>query len=265
MKKYLTITGPIAVAMYLFLYLPLLTILFYSFIGTNRAGVSAITLEWYSRMFTNASLMLALQNTFILAVSSASISTVIGTMLGYGLDRYRFPGKRIFNGFLHVPIFLPDIVTAVSMLVFYAVLKVRFGILDKGILTMIIAHVTVQVPIVAIMMRARLEAWASTFEEAAADLGASPARRFRQITIPLVRPGVVAGGLLAFTLSLGDFVISYFTASQTSQTIPLVIFSRLKEGADGEIHALASIILITGLVCAVAATAVHRSKQYETA
>jgi spermidine/putrescine transport system permease protein len=268
MKKYLTFTGPMAVAVLIFLYLPTYTILINSVNSVNSANNpgfwKGFSTKWYAKAFSDPILLAALKNTFILAGISAAIATVIGTMLGYGLNRYRFPGKRLFNGFLHVPVFVPDIVTAVSMLLFYAIVKQRLGILDKGMLTMVLAHVTVQVPIVAIIVRARLEVWASSFEEAAADLGASPTKRFRQITIPLIRPGIIAGGLLAFTISLGDFVVSYFTAGPTSRTVPIVVYSRIKDGASGDVLALASIVIIVGMICAIAVALIQRSRKYET-
>lgn len=256
MKKYLTLTGPIAAALYALIYLPLCTVLLHSFAAPGG--------EFYKRALASAEMSTALRNSFVLAGSSALIATVIGTMLGYGLNRYNFPGKRLFNGVLHVPVFLPDIVLAVSLLLFYTLLKHRFGIFDRGMLTMIIAHVTVQVPVVAIMVRARLEVWASSYEEAAADLYASPAKRFRRITIPLVRPAIIAGGLLAFTLSLGDFVISYFTAGPTSRTVPIVVYTHLRESPSGEIHALATLILLITTITIVAAALIQRSRKFES-
>ena len=248
-------------ALYLLIYLPLCTIVLHSF-GSDRGGPAG---EFYQKAFADKEMIGALKNSFILAGSSAVLATIIGTMLGYGLNRYNFPGKRVFNGVIHVPVFLPDIILAVSMLLFYTMVKQRFGVLDKGMLTMIIAHVTVQIPIVAIMVRARLEVWASSFEEAAADLYASPAKRFRRITVPLVRPGIVAGGLLAFTLSLGDFVISYFTAGPTSRTVPILVYSRLRENPSGELHVLATVILATTTIAIIAAALLQRSRKYESA
>ncbi|MGB0583226.1 MAG: ABC transporter permease, partial [Limisphaerales bacterium] len=135
---------------------------------------------------------------------------------------------------------------------------------ERGMLSLILAQVTIQVPMVAIIVRARLEVWAAVYEEAAADLGASPAKRFRMITIPMIRPGIIAGGLLAFTISLGDFVISYFTAGAGSRTVPLEVYRYLKDDRGDEIHALASILILASLCCAVAVAMLQRSRKLET-
>ena len=252
MRKYLAITAPIALLLLVFVYLPIGAILSEGFSGDR-----------FGKVFGNKNMMKALQNSFVVALSSAAIATIIGTMLGYGLDRYRFPGKRMFDGVLHVPVFVPDIVLGVAMLLTLEILYTQFE-LERGMLSLILAHVTIQIPMVAIIVRARLEGWAATYEEAAADLGASPAKRFRMITVPMIRPGIIAGGLLAFTISLGDFVISYFAAGAASRTVPLEVFRYLKDGRGDEVHALASVLILTSLFCAVAVAMLQRSRKLET-
>lgn len=263
MKKYLAITTPIALCLVVFLYLPIGAILLKA-ISPPQAGASGFSGERFNKVLADGHMMTAVQNSFVLAAASAGIATIIGAMLGYGLNRYRFPGKRLFNGFLHVPVFVPDIVLAVAMLLTLEIIRQRFGVLESGMASMILAHVTLQIPMVAIIVRARLEVWAASYEEAAADLGASPAKRFRMITVPMIRPGILAGGLLAFTISLGDFVLSYFTAGPGSRTVPLEVYRHLKDGRTDQIHALAAILIITSICCAVAVAMLQRSRKYET-
>ena len=258
MKRYLTITGPIAAALFIFLYLPLLTVVAGSF-GDTSQGIS---FKAYQNVFSSPALTTAIKNTFVLAVCSSAVATVLGTMLGYGLNRYRFPGKQLFNQVLHVPVFVPDIVLAVSILAFYVVLRQKFGFLERGMLTMIIAHVTVQTPFVAIIVRSRLEIWASTYEEAAADLGATPGQRYRKITVPLIKPGILAGGLLAFTLSLSDFVVSFFTAGAKSTTVPILLYSPIRQNPSPEMNALATIVIGTAALTAVAFALLQRSRKH---
>lgn len=263
MKKYLAITGPIAAALYCFLYLPILAIVINSFnAARGEHAWLGFDLKWYHKLFADEAALDALQNSLILASSSAIVATIAGTMLGYGLDRYRFPGKRAFNGFLHVPVYVPDIVFASALLLTFTLMRQRFGWLEPGMLTMILAHVTMQIPIVAIIVRARLEVWGDSYEEAAADLGASPAQRFRKITIPLMKPGVIAGGLLAFTLSLGDFVISLFTAGPTSRTVPILVYQKISEGHTNELNALSTLIIVISALTAITVALVQSSRRY---
>lgn len=264
MKKYLAITGPIAAAIYCFLYLPILVIVVNSFnAARDDYAWQGFDLKWYRALFADQTALNALQNSLILAASSAVIATLLGTMLGYGLNRYRFPGKRAFNGFLHVPVYVPDIVLASALLLFFTLLRQKTGWLEPGMLTMILAHVTMQIPIVAIIVRARLEIWGDSYEEAAADLGASPARRFRMITIPLMKPGIIAGGLLAFTLSLGDFVVSLFTAGPTSKTVPILVYQKIGGGHTNELNALSTLIIVISALTAIIVALVQTSRRHQ--
>lgn len=257
MKKYLTITGPITLALFVFLYLPLFGVVAGSF-----SGPAGFSFENYQTVFSDTALSTAIKNTFVLALCSSIISSVLGTMLGYGLNRYRFPGKRLFNQVLHVPVFVPDVVLAVSILAFYVVVKQKFGFFERSMLTMIFAHATVQIPFVAIIVRARLEVWAATYEEAAADLGASPGQRYRKITIPLIKPGILAGGLLAFTLSLSDFVVSFFTGGAKSTTVPILLYSQIGHNPPPEINAMATIVIGTASITAIAFALLQRSRRH---
>lgn len=261
MKKLL---APFAALLYAFLYLPIAVVIVYSFnaarFGTRWTG---FTTEWYEKLFQNPVTMQALENTLVLAGISTAIATTLGTTLGYGLSRYRFPGKRLFNGLLHVPVFIPDIVLAVAMLLFYSLARRYFETLELGLGTMVVAHVTFQIPFVAVVVRSRLAHWDASMEEAAADLGANPWQAFRHVTLPLMMPGVVAAAMLAFTLSLDDFVVSFFTSGPGSTTVPILVYSSVKRGITPEINALATLIILASVVTTIAITLVQKSRRYQ--
>jgi spermidine/putrescine transport system permease protein len=241
----------VSILLYAFLYLPLAIIVTQSF-NADRYGTrwSGFTLGWYRAMFSSVEIRSALKMTAILAVSSTAISTLIGSLLGYGLARHRFPGKPFLSQMLLLPIAVPDIVMAVSLLLFYALVRSWFGIFNLGLLTMIIAHVTFQIPFVALIVRARLNGVDPSIEEAARDLGASRWQRLWHVTLPLLRPGIVGGALLAFTLSLDDFVVSFFTSGAGSATVPIYIYGSVKRGFTGEIHALSTLLIAAAILSA---------------
>jgi spermidine/putrescine transport system permease protein len=262
MKKILALTGPLAILLYGFIYLPIIIVLVFSF-NSARYGMlwQGFSIHWYKELFKNDAMLSAMGQSLMLAIASTLIATVIGTLLGFGLSRYRFPGKRLFDGFLHVPLFVPDIVLGVAILIFYSFVRQQFEILALGMTTMVLAHVTFQIPFVAIIVRARLEIWDDTLEEAAAVMGASPSQRYRKITLPLLIPGIIAGGLMAFTLSLDDFVVSYFTASPDAPTMPIVIYNGVKEGITAEINALSAILIVATIIAVISITALQRARK----
>jgi spermidine/putrescine transport system permease protein len=253
MKTILTLTGPLAILLYGFIYVPIIIVLVFSF-NSARDGMlwQGFSIHWYREIFTNDLMLAAMGRSFFLA---------IGTLLGYGLSRYRFPGKRLFDGFLHVPLFVPDIVLGVAILLFYSFIRAKLDILALGMTTMVLAHVTFQIPFVAIIVRARLKIWDDSLEEAAAVMGASPAQRYRKITLPLLIPGIIAGGLMAFTLSLDDFVVSYFTASPEAPTMPIVIYNTVKEGITAEVNALSAILIIATTISVISITLLQRARK----
>jgi len=248
-----------AAALYGFLYLPLAVVVVFSF-NSARHGVrwGGFTWEWYRVLARNDLALGAVKNTLILGVTSALLATVLGTLLGYGLSRYRFPGQMLFDRLLHVPVFIPDIVMAAGMLLFYSVAREWLGWFRLGLSTMIIAHVTFQIPFVAMVVRSRLAGQDPALEEAARDLGASGCQAFWRVTFPLMVPGVLAGGLLAFTLSLDDFVVSFFTSGPGSTTLPILIYSSTKRGLTPDIHALATLIVLISVVGATGITLIQR-------
>ena len=235
--------------LYLFLYAPIAVVVVYSFNASRfGAGWSGFTTKPYHVLLENSQALDAARNTLILAIFSTVISTLLGTLLGYGLSRYRFPGKAFVARLLYVPVFVPDIVMAVSLLLFYSLLRRWFEFFELGLTTMVLAHVTFQVPFVTIVVRARLFDLDPAIEEAAHDLGASSWQTFRHVTLPMMFPGIVAGALLAFTLSLDDFVVSFFTCGPGSTTLPILIYSSVKRGITPDINALSTLLVLVSLV-----------------
>lgn len=237
-----------AVVIYVFLYAPIAVVTLYSFNARRYGSVwGGFTTQWYGELFKSSEKVLAAQNTIVLAVVSTLVSTVLGTLLGYGLSRYAFPGKKLFSWLMYIPVVIPDIVMAVAMLLFFALLRGWTGLFELGLSTMILAHITFQIPFVAIVVRSRLTGMDPAIEEAARDLGADGWQTFRHVTLPLIAPGVVAGALLAFTLSLDDFVVSFFTAGPGSTTLPILIYSSVKRGITPDINALSTLIVLASV------------------
>ncbi len=250
----------ISYGIYGFLYLPILLIMIYSF-NQARYGLvwRGFTFDWYIQLFQNTITLQATINTLILAVISTLISTILGTLLGYGLHRYRFPGKRLFQGIMYLPVIIPDIVMAIALLLFYKFVRNYTGLFELGMGTMILAHVTFQISFVAIVVRSRLLALDITLEEAAHDLYASSWQTLRHVTFPLIAPGIIAGALLAFTLSIDDFVISFFTSGPTSTTLPILIYSSVRRGVTPEINALSTLIVLVTIITVIGINALGRS------
>lgn len=244
-----------------FLYLPILVIVAQSF-NQSRFGVqfTGFTLDWYVRLFNNDRLLEYLSNTLVLAVVSTLIATVLGTLLAVGLTRYRFRLKGFVNGLLYVPVVIPDVVMGISLLLLYAFMREEFGVPRLSIWTVIMAHVSFQIAYVTLVVRARLSLMDGTLEEAAKDLGAGEVQTFWNVTLPLIWPGVLSGAMLAFSLSLDDFVVTFFTAGSGATTLPLYIYSAVRLGVTPEIHALSTLLLGTTLLLLVMAQQIWRRK-----
>ncbi|MEO8430114.1 MAG: extracellular solute-binding protein [Acidobacteriota bacterium] len=241
--------GVSAFLTYVFLYAPIAVVAIYSFNARRYGSVwGGFTTEWYRRLMDSPDKILAAENTLVLAAASTAVSTLLGTLLGYGLSRYGFPGKKLFSWLMYVPVVIPDIVLAVAMLLFFALLRRGLGLFELGLSTMIVAHVTFQIPFVAIVVKSRLSGMDPSIEEAARDLGADGWKTFRYVTLPLIAPGVVAGALLAFTLSLDDFVVSFFTAGPGSATLPILIYASVKRGITPDINALSTLIVLASVI-----------------
>jgi spermidine/putrescine transport system permease protein len=235
--------------LYFFLYLPIAVVIVYSFNAARRGGPwTGFTFHWYTRLLSSPDKLLAARNTLVLAAVSTAIATVLGTALGYGLSRYQFPGKRVWSWLMYVPVVIPDIVMAVAMLMFYTVVRDRLGLFELGMTTMVLAHVTFQIPFVAIVVRSRLTGADPAIEEAARDLGADAWQTFRHVTLPMAMPGILAGAALAFTLSIDDFVVSFFTTGPGATTLPILIYSSVKRGITPDINALSTLIVLLSVI-----------------
>jgi spermidine/putrescine transport system permease protein len=229
---------------YLFLYLPIVILVIYSFNASRYASGAwrGFSLEWYTSLFSDEAIGVALKNTLIVAGASTLISTVFGTMVALGMERHKFRGKLAFDALLYLPIIIPDIAMAVMLLLFFVLSHARLGIV-----TIVISHVAFNISFVSVVVRARLAYFDISLEEAAQDLYANEWQTFRRVTLPLIMPGILGGALLAFTLSIDDFVITFFTSGPGSTTLPLRIYSMVKQGVTPEINALSSIMLVASM------------------
>ncbi len=243
-----------AVWMYLFLYAPIVLLVIFSFNDSRSvAAWRGFTWGWYLDLFGNAAIGEALKNSLIVAVASTIISTAIGTLAALVMERYRFFARGAFDALLYLPVIIPEIAMAVMLLIFFVTVQIPLGLP-----TIIIAHVAFNISFVAIVVRARLTGMSTTLEEAAQDLGANGWQTFWRITLPLMMPGVFAGALLAFTLSIDDFVITFFTAGPGSTTLPLRIYGMVKTGITPEVNALSAMMLLASMVLVVLSLVLQR-------
>lgn len=237
-KKFL---GNLIISLVLiFLFLPIVVLVVYSFNGAdNNIVFSGFTFKWYKILFSNRNLIEAFMNTILVACVSAIISTVVGTVSAVGLYRYNFKGKGLINALLYIPIVIPEIVLGISLLSMYTLMK-----LELGLFTLLIAHVTFSIPYVIVSVRSSLSSNISIQEEASYDLGVSKFRTFWYVTLPNIMPGIISGASLAFTLSLDDVIVSYFTVGPGSNTLPQYIYSMIKTGITPDVNALSSLVLL---------------------
>lgn len=232
------------------LHLPVLVLVLYSFNAARySAGWSGFTLDWYARLIERPEIWRALRLSLTVATVSAVLATALGTLIALALARPSFRGKRLVEGGLYLPIVTPEIVAGISLLILFVALG-----LPLGVGTVLVAHTAFCVPFVAVVVLARLRGMDRSLEEAALVLGADEATAFRRITLPLLAPGILAGTLLAFTLSLDDFVITFFVAGPGATTLPVLVYSMVRRGVEPTINAASAIlVLVTTLTVAVAA------------
>lgn len=267
MRRFHWLVNVAALGSLSFLYVPLLAVAVFS-VNASRFGLSwkGFTLEWYAKLLANDQIMEAARNTIVLATVSTAIATVLGTILAIGL--YRHPwSRKVFSMLdvnLHLPVVTPEIVFAAALAVAFGVLRLIFSFFEPGMLNMIIGHITFQISFVALVVGARLETITQDLEEAARDLYASSAYMLRHVTLPLLKPGIVGGAMLAFTLSLDDFVISFFTAGPTSVTLPLFIYASVRRGVTPEIHALSTLALVVTVVLVMLTERLSRKQNTPT-
>ena len=235
----------------LFLYLPLITLMVFSF-NTSRRNIvwQGFTTSWYDKAFSDYSLMQAFGNSLTIAFICTIASVVLGALAAVLLWRFRFPGKTVFEGAMALPIVVPEICMGVAMLVFFArVMPWPPGLpwpLNLGAIT--IAHISFSFPFVATVVRARLASFNRELEEAAKDLGAGEWQTFWDVLVPHMQPGLIAGALLAFTLSLDDFVITFFTSGPDTVTFPVKVYSMLRFSVTPEVNAASTILIVVTII-----------------
>ncbi len=226
---------------YLFLFLPIIVIVTNSFNATTSKPYlswKGFTFDWYIKLFENSSLLESFGNTIIVAIASTILATIIGTLGAIGMYKYKFKGKSIIDGILYIPVVIPEIVLGIAMLTLFANANI-----PRGLLTLILAHVSFSIPFVIFNVRARLAGYDNSIEEASLDLGANRFRTFFEITMPVLAPGIGGGALLAFTLSIDDVIISYFVNGQT-KTYPLKVMESIKSGVSPDVNAISTLILL---------------------
>lgn len=233
-----------SILVFLFFYTPILILMVFSFndskIGTVWTG---FTFDWYKQLFDNGQILDAAKNTVIIAVITTLIAGILGTLAALALHRYKFPGNKLFDFMFYIPVIIPHVVVAVALLALYGWLKVTLGIQ-----TVIPGHVALTTSYVIFVVLARLHSYDSSIEEAAKDLGANGWQTFWRVTFPLIFPGILAGALLAFTISIDEFNISFFTTGPGASTLPVLIYSMVRKGISPEINALSTIMILIILI-----------------
>jgi len=240
------VTGA-AWGVYAFLYLPLFCVAVSSLNASrNSLRWGGLSFVWYQRLASNEMVLAAARNTLVLAVCSTLVSTFLGTLLALGIHHIPWGRKssRFMEALLNLPVVTPDIIFAVALVIAFGAIRSLTGLFQLGMPTMIIGHVAFQIAFVALVVRSRLEAIGIDLEEAAFDLYASYQRLLWTVVLPLLRPGIFAGAALAFTLSLDDFIISFFTSGPESMTLPLFIYAAVRRGVTPEIHALSTLVML---------------------
>lgn len=241
---------------FVFLYLPIFILVLFSFNASPIATVwKGFSTAWYARVFQDALVLAAAQRSLLIAFLATAISTVLGTMLALGLDRYRFLGKALLEGLLYLPIIIPEIVMGVGLLLFFVLTQTPLSLW-----TILAAHVAFCMPFVYVIVRARLATYDRTLEEAAQDLGANEWETFRRITLPLLMPGILGGALIAFTLSIDDFVITFFVTGVGSTTLPVLLYSKVRLGITPELNAISSLLFSASLTLVLLSLLIQRRR-----
>jgi len=230
-----------ALAAYVFLYAPLVVVVAYSFNdSTMNAQWVGFTWKWYDVLFNDDEMLAAAWNSLVVGLVASAFSTLLGTMAGFALYKYK---PKVLPVLVVAPIAIPEILMGVSLLIFFVTIN-----LTLGLVSIILAHIAFCVGFVAIVVRSRLSGLDESLVEAARDLGATPWQAFRLVTLPLIMPGVIAGALMAFTLSIDDFVITYFTAGADAMTLPMKIYTMVKATVTPEVNAVSTLLMLLTLV-----------------
>jgi spermidine/putrescine transport system permease protein len=226
----------VALFVYAFLYVPLIIVVVYSFNDSQlNAEWVGFTLDWYRKLFHDDEMLRAAGNSLMIALVASAVSTLLGTMAGFAMHRYKL---KLLPLLVLTPIAIPEILVGVSLLIFFVMLNITLGLVS-----ITLAHIAFCIGFVAIVVRSRLSGMDESLTEAARDCGATPMQAFRLVTLPLIMPGVVAGALMAFTLSIDDFVITFFTAGANASTLPLQIYSMIKIAVTPEVNAVSTLLM----------------------
>lgn len=232
-----------------FLYLPIVVLVVFSFNESRfNATWTGFTWDWYVSLLHNAQVLNALMNSLTIALVATLVSTVVGSLAAIGLHKNKIRFRSAVDGMIYLPVIIPEIVMGLSLLILFSQLQIPLGRA-----TVIIAHITFSISFVVITVSARLEGMGKQLDEAAQDLGATPWQTFRHVTLPLIMPGILAGALMAFTLSIDDFVISFFVAGPGATTLPLYIYGMVKRGVTPEINALSTVMIVATIVLVIIA------------
>lgn len=236
-----------SIAVYAFLYIPLIIVIVYSFNDSKlNAEWVGFTFDWYRKLFHHEEMIQAAGNSLVIALIASFVSTVLGTMAGFAMHKYP---NRLLQLLVLTPIAIPEILMGVSLLIFFVMLN-----LSLGMVSITLAHIAFCLGFVAIVVRSRLAGMDESLTEAARDCGATPLQAFRLVTLPLIMPGVIAGALMAFTLSIDDFVITFFTAGANASTLPLQIYSMIKIAVTPEVNAVSTLLMGLTLLLIVIAS-----------
>lgn len=237
---------------YAFLYLPLIIVVMYSFNDSRlNAEWVGFTFKWYHILFNDEQMLVAARNSLLIGVVTSFFSTIFGTLAGVAMYKYKL---RLLPVLVLTPIAIPEILMGVSLLMFFVMLNMTMGLFSVAL-----AHIAFCIGFVAIVVRSRLQGMDESLLEAARDLGATPIQAFRLITMPLIMPGIIAGALMAFTLSIDDFVITFFTAGAGASTLPLQIYSMIRIAVTPEVNAISTLLMLLTLALILIASKVAPS------
>ncbi|MGI2750944.1 ABC transporter permease [Bacillus cytotoxicus] len=239
----------------LFLYFPMMVLMVYSFNDSRiNAEWQGFTFHWYTDLFQKQDVIDALVNSITIALITTFVTTALGVFFAVALHRYKYRFEGAINGLVYLPILIPDILMGLSLLILFS----QIG-MELGQATIIISHITFSISFVVVILAARLSSMGHDLEEVANDLGATPWQTFRHVTLPSIAPGIISAALLTFTLSIDDFVISFFVSGPGSTTLPLYIYSMVKRGVSPEINALSTILIVV-IVGLMIASEIFRNK-----
>lgn len=253
--------------MYIFLYAPIVVLVLFSFTTDSfGARLTGFTFSWYGRLLQDQRLIGAAWNTLEVALVSTVLSTIIGTLMALAMERYRFRGRTSVDALLYLPIVIPEIVMALALLAFFAF---SFGIIENitgrqlkmSLTTVIISHIAFSISFVVVVVRASLKGFDQRLEEAAQDLGANAWQTFWRVTFPLILPGIIGGALLAFTISLDDFIISFFTTGPGTSLLPIEVYSQVKRAVTPKINAISTLMLLISMTLVGLSQFVQRQRR----